>query len=49
MANGTREEMRSLEGITLATPPIPTEREWFDLFTGIAESLKTQADFVRED
>ena len=29
--------------------PIPTEREWFDLFKDIAASLKTQADFVRED
>lgn len=32
-----------------ASEKIPTEGEWFALFSGIAESLAVQADFVRED
>ena len=31
------------------TQPIPTDREWFELFTGIAESLKVQADATRAE
>lgn len=32
---------------TAPAQTIPTEREWFDLFSGIAASLKTTADTLR--
>ncbi len=53
MGTPTQEQRTELEKALLEgyqqTEPIPTEREWFNLFTDIAASLKVQADFVRQD